>query len=271
MQTLLPGIFNTVPSGGDVTAPTLSGPTDAANGQTASTGSVSTDEGNGTLYSVATTSSTAPTAAQVKLGQDHTGSAATSAVSQAVSATGVQTVNHAGLTAATQYYTHYMHEDAASNQSTVVSASGFVTSAAGNPELLPNPDFSTGSHWVPQAGVTIQNGAAEWRSPAQWSTFTSVTVSTASMAPVSGNTGYTWGCTVANLTSGGNLGVGVSWYDSGGTIISTDEAALNINADGTFTRTMANSPANAAFAAFRAKAYVAGLSFNMTAASIKAT
>lgn len=117
----------------DVTAPTLTSPTDAANGATAATGSVSTDEGNGTLWWVVSTSGTAPTKAQVKAGQDHTGVAAADAGSQAVAATGVQTLSPApsGLTASTAYTIHFMHEDAAANQSTVASGDGFTTAAAG--------------------------------------------------------------------------------------------------------------------------------------------
>jgi hypothetical protein len=116
-----------------VTAPTLTSPTDAANGATAATGSVSTDEGNGTLWWVVSTSGTAPTKAQVKAGQDHTGASAANAGSQAVSATGVQTLSPApsGLTASTAYTIHFMHEDAAANQSTVASGDGFTTAAGG--------------------------------------------------------------------------------------------------------------------------------------------
>lgn len=119
-------------SGGDVTAPTLSSPTDASTGSTTGSGSVSTDEGNGTLYWVVTQSATSPSAAQVKAGQDHTGSAADDSGSQAVSGTGVQNVSggFTGLTASTGYFAHYMHEDAATNQSTVSSADGFTTDAA---------------------------------------------------------------------------------------------------------------------------------------------
>lgn len=118
--------------GGDVTAPTLSSPVDAANGATAATGSVDTNEGNGTLYWVVTQSATSPSAAQVKAGNDHTGSAGDDSGSQAVSGTGTQTLSPApsGLTASTTYYIHYMHEDAATNQSSVSSADGFTTSAA---------------------------------------------------------------------------------------------------------------------------------------------
>lgn len=122
----------------DVTAPTLTSPTDAANGATAATGSVSTDEGNGTLWWVVSTSGTAPTKAQVKAGQDHTGVAAADAGSQAVAATGVQTLSPApsGLTASTAYTIHFMHEDAAANQSAVASGDGFTTAAASGISLV---------------------------------------------------------------------------------------------------------------------------------------
>lgn len=128
----------TQPSGGDVTAPTLSAPVDAANGATASTAGVTTDEANGTLYVVVTTGATAPSAAQVKAGQDSAGAAAAYTGSQTVSAIGAQTISPApsGLAASTAYTTHFMHEDAAGNQSAVVSASGFTTAAAGaNPAV----------------------------------------------------------------------------------------------------------------------------------------
>ena len=117
--------------GADSTAPVLTSPVDAANGATAATGSVTTNEGAGTLYWVVTTSTTAPTEAQVKLGQDHTGSAGTDAGSQAVAATGVQTLSPApsGLTASTFYVIHYMHEDTFTNQSNVASGDGFTTTA----------------------------------------------------------------------------------------------------------------------------------------------
>jgi len=116
----------------DIVAPTLSSPVDTANGTTAATGSVSTNEGNGTLYWVVSTSGTAPSAAQVKAGQMHTGSAAAASGSQAVSGTGVQTLSPApsGLTASTAYTIHFMHEDAAANQSAVSSGNGFTTDAA---------------------------------------------------------------------------------------------------------------------------------------------
>lgn len=116
----------------DLIAPVLTNPTNAANGSTASTGSVSTDTAEGTLYYVVSTSNVAPTAAQVKLGQDNSGVAGAFSGSQTVSATGVQTITPApsGLTASTMYYTHFMHEDVAGNQSIVSSATSFTTAAA---------------------------------------------------------------------------------------------------------------------------------------------
>ena len=132
------GLEWVVPAGTDTTAPVISSPVDAANGATAATGSVSTDEGNGTLYWVVSTSGTAPTKAQVKAGQMHTGAAAADAGSQAVSATGVQTLSPApsGLAASTAYTIHFMHEDAAANQSTVASGDGFTTTSVSGPTLI---------------------------------------------------------------------------------------------------------------------------------------
>ena len=119
--------------GGDTTAPTLSNPAGTATGSTTADGTVDTDEGNGTLYAVVTTSSTNPSAAQVKAGQDHTGAAASYADSQAISTTGTKTFNASGLSPSTAYYFHFMHEDAATNQSSVASSASFTTASAESP------------------------------------------------------------------------------------------------------------------------------------------
>lgn len=60
----------------------------------------------------------------------HTGAAAAASGSQAVTTIGVQNMSDNGLAAGTAYYTHFMHEDAATNQSAVSSADGFTTAAA---------------------------------------------------------------------------------------------------------------------------------------------
>lgn len=115
------------PTNPDITAPILSSPTDAATGDTTASLSVTTDEGNGTLYWVVTTSSTPPSKAQVKAGQNHLGASAAASGSQAISSVGVKNMNATGLVAATSYFSHFMHEDAESNQSNVATADGFVT------------------------------------------------------------------------------------------------------------------------------------------------
>lgn len=125
----------------DQTAPTLSSPSAAETGDTTASLSVSTDEANGTLYWVVTQSATSPSAAQVKAGQDHTGSAADDSGSQAVTATGTQNAGASGLAEQTTYYAHLMHEDAATNQSSVASSSSFTTEETPDttPPVLTSP------------------------------------------------------------------------------------------------------------------------------------
>ena len=122
----------------DTTAPILTSPVGTQTGQTTATIGATTDEGNGTLYGVVTVSGTPPSAAQVKLGQDNTGAAATFAGNVAVSSTGAKTINATGLTSATAYFAHLMHEDAATNQSNVISSAQFTTASS---DTVP-PTFS---------------------------------------------------------------------------------------------------------------------------------
>jgi len=119
--------------GGDTTPPTLSGPTGTATSNTTADLSVDSDEGNGTLYTVVTTSGTAPSAAQVQAGQDHTGASAAFADSQSVSSTGTKNFAATGLTASTAYYAHYQQKDAVGNDSTVVTSASFTTDAPSAP------------------------------------------------------------------------------------------------------------------------------------------
>lgn len=143
----------------DVTAPTLSSPTDTASGTTTAALGVTTNEGNGTLYWVVSMSATPPSAAQVKAGNDHTGSAAADSGLQAVSGTGVQSISGGatGLSAGTTYYAHFMHEDAATIQSSVSTADGFTTdtipAVLSAPLALPLGDTSG------YVGVTTDIGA----------------------------------------------------------------------------------------------------------------
>ncbi len=116
---------------GDTTPPTLSAASGASTGATSGTGTVTTNEAGGTLYWVCTISATAPSPAQIKAGQDHTGVPAASGGLQAVASSGQQSVAAAGLAASTTYRFHFLQTDAAGNDSTVASAAGFATDAAG--------------------------------------------------------------------------------------------------------------------------------------------
>ncbi len=102
----------------DVTAPVLSLPTATATGPTTATGTVTTNEGNGTLY-FWFTENASETAANIK----------TNGESQAVTATGLQNVSISGLSQATTYYAHYVHDDSSSNESNVESSTSITTDA----------------------------------------------------------------------------------------------------------------------------------------------
>lgn len=108
-------------------APFLSSPDAAATGTTTASLAVDTNVGSGTLYWVVTTSATPPSAAQVKAGNDHTGSAAVDSGSQAVSGTGTQNVSGGatGLSSGTAYYAYFMHEE--SSQQSNVETDSFTT------------------------------------------------------------------------------------------------------------------------------------------------
>jgi hypothetical protein len=146
-------VTNNSTVGADVTAPVLSNPVDDNAGSSDGALTVDTDEDNGTLYWVISTSASAPSAAQVKAGQMHTGSAAADSGSQAVTVTGTQTISgESGLTPSTTYYGHFMHEDAATNQSTVASGNGFTTDAGGGaPGAVDDPTFSS----ITSTGFTV--------------------------------------------------------------------------------------------------------------------
>ncbi len=112
---------------GDTTAPVLTNPTGVKTGSTTATGTVDTDEANGTTYRYTSQSATPPSVADHK-----TGSGADAFQSLTVSATGtIPFTGITGLTASTTYYNHYLHTDAAANDSTQVTSASFTTDAAG--------------------------------------------------------------------------------------------------------------------------------------------
>lgn len=105
-------------------------------GQSTAALTVSTTGNSGTLYWVVTTTSTSPSAAQVKAGQNHLGAAGADSGSQAVTASGTQSAAADGLTAAATYYVHFVHTNVAGD-SNVASSSSFVMEAEPDPEEPP--------------------------------------------------------------------------------------------------------------------------------------
>jgi hypothetical protein len=109
----------------DITAPVLSSPTASETSDTTADLAVTSTEASGTIYWVVSTSNTQPSIAQIKAGNDHTGSPAADAGSDtaATSFTDAST----GLTAATTYYAHFVQTDAATNDSNRVTSASFTT------------------------------------------------------------------------------------------------------------------------------------------------
>lgn len=175
----------------DTTAPTLTSPTASATGATTASGSVSTNEANGTLYYLATANAS-ETVAMVKAGS-----------SQAVTATLEQPVTVTGLTASTSYYLHFVHRDAAGNDSAVATSAQFTTAAANTSPSFTGPSidnisgtegvaltpvdvsakffdsesgltFSTVGSWP--AGVTVSSAGVISGTPTTAGTYTSLQV-----------------------------------------------------------------------------------------------
>lgn len=100
----------------DVVAPILTLPTGTTTSVITADGSVTTNEANGTLYYFASTLAVVPGGDIISFGNN-----------QAVSATGVQNVASGVLLTSTTYYFHYVHTDAAGNNSNVAVSAGFTT------------------------------------------------------------------------------------------------------------------------------------------------
>ncbi len=88
-----------------------------------------TDMVSGTAYAVVTTSATPPSVAQVKAGQDHTGSAAAGAGSAEVTSTRASAVC-GGLTVDTSGYYGYIVQATVAGDSLVASGGTFSTTAS---------------------------------------------------------------------------------------------------------------------------------------------
>lgn len=133
----------------DVTGPVLSSAEGTVSGSYGGTGAVNTDTGEGLLSSVATKSSTTPTATQIIAGQDHTGAAVPTGakdLANTVSASGPQAVAFSDLDGASAYWAHFAQTDVATNQSNAITASAsFTTAAAAVPGTMSAPSLAVDS------------------------------------------------------------------------------------------------------------------------------
>lgn len=172
----------TTAAAGDTTPPTLSSPVGTQTGQTTATATVSTNEANGTLYYMVSTNAT-ETATTVKAGS-----------SQAVTATGTQNVSFSGLNAGTTYYSHFLHRDAAGNDSAVANGPGFTTAAATAPGA---PTIGAATAGVTSATVTWSAPASNGGSP-----ITAYTVTASPGGATASAAAGATSATVSGLTAG---------------------------------------------------------------------
>lgn len=207
--------------GGDTTAPTLTSPTASATGATTASGSVSTNEANGTLYYLASANAS-ESVATVKAGS-----------SQAVTATGVQNVTVTGLTASTSYYLHFVHTDAAANDSAVETSAQFTTSAAGDTTV---PTL-TGS--VTFASITQTSYTAQWPAGSDNVAVTGYEYQIGGTAGAWTDAGNNLSAAIAGRTAGTTETVYVRAYDAAGLrstpAISGEVTLLSASTDGTIT------------------------------------
>ncbi|MEY2690287.1 MAG: hypothetical protein RL375_4487 [Pseudomonadota bacterium] len=101
---------------------TLTSPTVASVTATAATIGCTSDLATGTLYAVVTTSPTAPTATQIRTGQNESGAAAFYATSDGTPAAGANTFSVTGMTTGLAYWAHFVQDTG--SYSNVLSTGG---------------------------------------------------------------------------------------------------------------------------------------------------
>lgn len=210
--------------------PALSSPTIAGVTATGATPGITTDTATGTLYLVLSTTNTAPSAAQVKAGQNAAGAAVPSN-SQAISSSGAKTASITGLSASTTYYPFWVHTNGSSVDSSVAAGTSFTTSATAGPTINTQPSSATVT--TPTAATftvaaTTSGGALSY----QWQRSTNGGGSWANVTTGTGGTTSSY-TTAATSVSGGNANNGDQYRcavtDSNGTV-NTSAATLTVNA-----------------------------------------
>ena len=144
------------PASGD-TSPTLTLPTVTATGTTAVTGGVTTTEA-GPAWAILSSSAIAPTAAQIKVGQNHLGTASPAATATLVVGANPGAFDFSGLTPNTGYYLHVVQDDTAvpANTSTVATSATVTTDTPLYPIItLPVLKNNTGTLLADVVGATV--------------------------------------------------------------------------------------------------------------------
>jgi hypothetical protein len=189
-----------VSSSPDTAAPTLTSPSATATGATTASGSVTTNEANGTLYYLASANAT-ETDVTVKAGSSQ-------AVTQSATP---QSVSFTGLTAATPYYPHYLHRDAAGNDSAVASGAQFTTAAANTSPSFTGPNIAdiSGTEAVALTPVDVSSLFFDSESGLTFSAIGSwpagVTVSSAGVISGTPTTAGTYASLQVRATDAGSL------------------------------------------------------------------
>ena len=245
----------TTSAAGDTTPPTLTSPAGTATGATTATATVSTNESNGTLYYMVSANTT-ETATTVK-----------AASSQAVTAAGTQNVSFTGLTASTQYYTHFLHRDAAGNDSTVANGSGFTTSADTTAPTLSSPTGTqTGSTTASGTVVTNEANGTLYRYASTNATETAATVKAANLTQAVTTTG-SQSVTFTGLTASTTYYAHYVHRDAAGNDSAVvDSASFTTAASATMASQYILSSTNSAYASY-AGATMTGTSPNKLAST----
>lgn len=230
-------------SGGDTTAPTLSSPTAAQTGATTYSGSVSTNEANGTLYYLPSTLASA-TATAVKAGN-----------SVAVTAIGTKSITGSGLSPSTGYYLHFLHRDAAGNDSAISTSAQFTTASASDTTL----PVLTGSITV--GTVTTSSIAISWPAGSDNVAVTSYEVSS--------NAGTSWTDTASTSTSYNFTGLTAS--TSYTLQVRAKDAAGNISTPALSVTQSTSAPASYSLVLGPLKNNAGGLLANETGATVYVT
>ena len=169
--------------------PVLSLPSATATSQSAFDWSVESTENNGILYWIASTSNNLPSSAQIKSGQDHTGSLAAASGNQPVTTTGLQSGNGSSLSPGTTYTWFVLHRNSTGNESSIVS-DNFITQAIDTFPSTVTVRFGDRNGRPANFNVVLEGASNPTTDPAPWNGVgnpTNLALGTSTAVPVGGS------------------------------------------------------------------------------------